>query len=407
VATSIAGPNQLLADIQVTGLAAGQTGFNSMNGVTNTSGQNSIQMTPNSCGYTSPYTNTYWHGLYLDVEPGVLNAGQTEPDLQLWFHIDGVDYSSYFYVDISVSKNMLPHRDNTLSRQYVALGNSMYEAAYTGNFGRGNLPLVFTGPKIGQTIDFWFASTAGFTTSPTGTFASPPTIKLWGDVYDAPSWNYVVQKLGSWNGSISMQSERRNLLKLPSYSAVHVASLDFTNGFLQLPDGPKQGAVRVHRYMKFATPLNAVSGTSPYPLTSLVQSVGGKAGQVGQYNELGYKFAQNNNAVRISEFGRRPAAGAGYFGVTKGTANIYPTSTTYGEVDTPGSPRAWYGLQSPVTPLVGMYFKLPNNGNWNPMYQDKEVFAGEDIAYFVAAQNGQTITASTDYTAVGGVMVEA
>ncbi len=419
MATSIAGPNQLLADIQVTGLSAGQTGFNSINGVTNTSGSNTIQMTPNSVGYTGPYTNTYWDGLWLDVEPGVLNAGQAEPDLQMWVHCDGTDYSSYFYVDISISKNMLPHIEvakcvNRNVDNFLLLAHSMYDAAFHGKFGSNNVPLAFDGFKISQTIDFWFASTSGFTTGPTGTFASPPTIKLWGDVFDVPAWNYVLQRMGQYNGAISMQSMRRNLLGLTPYNAKHVVnSMALDSVWPQLPGGPKQGAVKVHRFMRFASPLNAVSGTAPYPLTSLVQSVGGKAGQVGQYNELGFKFGQNSNAVQITRMGRRPASGSGYFGLTKGTANIYPTSSTYGEIDTQGNPRAWYGLNAPYTGLTNQYDVMPTWMNWNPIMNDKEVLAGEDIALFVAAQNGATIAANStgvgagDYTAIAGHIVEA
>ncbi len=410
MATITAGPNQLLADIQVLGLAATTTAFNSVSGQTNTSGQNSIQMTPNSVGSCSPVTNTYWHGLYLDVEPGVLNANQAEPDLQLWIHVDEIDYSAYFYVDISVSKNMLPHRDNTVGRQFISLGNSMYLAAYQGNLDRANLALAFTGPKISSVIDFYFASTAGFTTGAGGTFQSPPTIKLWGDVYDEAAWATVCAALkNAWPGAISMTSVRRKLLGLGAYSAVHAVN-NFTtlaSAFPQLPDGPKQGSVKVHRLLKFATPLNNVVGTQYYALSNTCAGAGGKSGQVGQFNDLGFKFNNTSNALRITEFGHRPGQGAGYMGITKGVNAFYPASTGYGEVDTVGNPRAWYGAVAPELATANMYYRMPIWGNWNPAFEDKEVIAAEDASFYVTAQNGQTLTAGTDFTAIGGVEVEA
>jgi hypothetical protein len=406
MATSIAGPGQLLCDVQVMSLAPNTVGFNSVSGQDYVQGSNEVRMTPNSVNSTQPVTGTKWHALYLEVSPGVLNAGQAEPDLQLSFHVDGVDYSSYFYADISVSKNMLPVRNEVEGREYIVLGYSLYKAALSGNFG-SNLPLQFTGPKIAQGIDFYFSSTSGFTTGPTGTFASPPTIKLYGDVYDQNMWNAVVARLGAWNGSINISSLRRNLQGLPPYSIVQPAGLDFGNGFTQLPDGPNQGAVKVHRLMKFATPLNPVVGTAAYPLTNLVTGVGGKAGQVGVYNELGFKFNNTQKAVAITEYGHRPGAGCGYIGITKGTNNVYPADTAYGLVDTAGDPHIWYGVETPVTASTGKYFRLPKWGAWLPMEAGMEVIAGEDAAFFVAAQNGATIAANTDFTAIGGVMIEA
>ncbi len=412
MATSKAGPNQLLCSVQVMSLTAGQNNFHSVDGIDNVDGLgDEVRMTPGSVGHTEPSTGTYWHGIYLEVVPGVLNAGQAEPDLQLWWDVDGVDYSNYVLIDCSVSKCMLPERKYVWNSDFIPLGASMMQAAMYGNFGSGNIPLNFTGPKISQGINFHFSSTSGFTTGPTGTFASPPTIRLFGDVYDDPTWAMVVTALGNtWPGGISMQSQRRRLplVNLPPYTAVHqVNGLNLEANFQQLPDGPKQTTVKVHRYFRYATPIAAVSGATPYPLTNLVSGVGGKAGQVGLNNEMGYQFYKTGNALRIDRFGRRPGANAGYFVLMHSASDIYPYSTLQGEVDTPGDPKSFYGYDYPLSGIPNQYRVMPKWANWAPLYQDKEVFAGENVTFGVTAQSGLTIAANTDFTAVSGVMVES
>ncbi len=413
MATSVAGPGQLLADIQVTGLAANQTGFYSVSGLTQTSGSNSIQMTPNSVNSTQPLTDTYWHALYLDYEPGVLNAGQTAPDIQLWFHVDEQDYSGYMYVDLTMGRSMISHRENTNGRGYVKLGNSMILAALTGNFPGTNGPLMFTGPKVSNGIDFWFASTSGFSTSATDVtkpFASPPPFKLWGDVSDQTRWTWVVGQMGGWKGAIGLNSMRRTLQNLGSFSASHAPDPNFgsvSTVWPTLPDGPKQTTTKVYRMMKFATPILAVAGTAAYVLSNKATGINGKPGQVGLFNELAWTYSKMpTKAVQIELFGRQPAAGTGYFGLTKGQNNVYPSDTGYGVVDTVGNPRAWYGNNSTYTGIAGQYDRVPQNYAWVPGMGGPEVIAGEDAGYFVAAQNGATITANTDYTAVIGYQVD-
>jgi hypothetical protein len=393
-------------------LVAGQNDFHSVDGIDNNDGNgNEVRMTPNSVGRTEPYTGTYWHGTVLEIVPGVLNPGQVEPDLQLWYDVDGVDFSPYVLLDCSVSKCMLPERKFSRLGDLIMLGASMFQAAMYGNFGRANIPLNYTGPKVAQGINFHFSSTSGFTTGPNGTFASPPTIRLFGDVYDDSTWDIVAKALGyNWPGSINMQSIRRRLplVNLPPYQNFHqVNGLNLEANFVQLPDGPRQGAVKVHRYFKYATPIQAVSGATAYPLTNLVGGVGGKAGQVGLKNELGYAFSKTQKALRIDRFGRRPGAGAGFFVLMHSASDIYPFDTLSGEVDDAGDPRIFYGLNYPLTGVPSSYSLMPEWGCWNPGFKDKEVIANEDAAFGVTAQSGQTIAANTDYTALAGVMVEA
>lgn len=411
MATAEVGPNMLLADIQVLGLAANQTGFFSQSGATKTSGNNSIGMTPNSVDSTQPVTNTYWHGTYLEYQPGVLNQGQTYPDLQFWFHIDSADFSSYMYLDLTVSRSMLTPREKTTGRHYIKLGNSMILAAIASNFPGTNGPFYFTGPKVSSNIDFWFASTAGFTTGVGGTFASPPTFKLWGDVMNQTLWTWLLGKMGAWKGGIYLNSVRRQITGMDPFVVNHQVADDFASiksAWPTLPDGPGQvGKSKVYRMMKYATPLNAVSAVTPYVLSNLVTGIGGKSGQVGPYNELAWAFSTNpNKAVQVELYGHQPVAGSGYIGLTKGNKNIYPNDTPFGVVDTVGDPRAWYGDNSLYTGLTGQSDKIPQNYDWVPGGGSMEVIAGEDAGYFVAAQNGQTIAANTDYTTVIGYQVD-
>ena len=100
MATIKPGPGQLLVDVQVLAVPAQMT-------VSTVSGQttSSTQMTPNSVGSTQPVKGTVWDALFIEVFPGVLNPGQTEPDLWMWPQVDNVDGSDNFYVDISISGN--------------------------------------------------------------------------------------------------------------------------------------------------------------------------------------------------------------------------------------------------------------------------------------------------------------
>lgn len=412
------GMGQLLADVQVISLAANTQGFPTVSGSTYTQGSNTTQMTPNSVNSTQPVPDTYWDGLYMEVFPGVLAAGASEPDLQLTVKVDDIDYSPYFYVDISVSGNMLPPRDNTVGRSSILIGNSMIRVAISAqrSVQRGaplsrslwpiNMPLEFTGFKITKGIDFWFSSTSGFTSS---TFVVPPTVKLYGDVYDENLINFVVSMMPfGWDGFISIQSARRALASPPKppYVATQQSTLT-PKTFSTLPGGPKQSGVKVFRFLKYSVPLVSTSGQAIFPLTSLVEQIGGKTGSVGLSNDLGFAFRDNNNALYVREYGRIPGSGAGYAGITSGGTDVYPPETAYGLVCTPGDPRVPYGQVQPYRPESDLYYRLPRWGDWSPGESGPEVIAGETMAFYVSAQNGTTISANTDKTAVGGAMIVA
>jgi hypothetical protein len=408
MATNVPGPRQLLCDVQVTAIGAGQT-INTVSGQTFTQGTSTTQMTPNSVNSTDPLSGTAWHALYLAVHPGVLNPGQTAPDLTMWVRVDQQDFSSYFYVDLSIGSNMFPRRQNTVGSKVVLLGESMME--WAAKIARGaqkpkNMPTRFTGWKITDDITFYFTSVAGFTTGANGTFQNPPTIQLYGDVYDRAAAAYVAAVLG-WDGSINLQSERRARGGRAPFATAHGApGVSFDNWQL-LPDGAKQGSVKVYRTFKYAYCNVAVAGPTITPL-SRINALNGKVGNVPTVNEdLGWDYAGKASAFQLIEIGRRPGAGAGYFGLYFGGTSIDPPETAYGLVCTPGNPRVYSGQVQPIREEGDLYYTLQRWGQWSPGEAEPEVIAGETVALAVAAQNGQVIAAGTDETLIGGVSVVA
>jgi surface antigen len=405
MATSIAGPRQLLADVQVTAIGAGQT-IHTVSGQTFTQGTSTTQMTPNSVNSTQPFNKTVWHALYLAVHPGTLAAGQAAPDLVMWVRVDGQDFSQWFYVDLSVGGCMFPRRQNTVGGKVILLGESMME--WAARIARGaqrpkNMPMRFTGWKIVDGIDFYFYSAAGFGAA---TFLEPPTIQLYGDVYDEAAAAWVNAVLG-WDGEIRLQSERRARAGKPEYRSFHDAPGISVANWKRLPDGANQGGTKVHRTFKFATNNVAVAGTSITPL-SKIGSLQGKVGNVPvDQQDLGWDYSGKNNAFQLIEVGRRPGAGAGYFGLYFGGTEIYPPETAYGLVCTPGNPRVYFGQVQPIREEGALYFPVQKWGQWSPGEAEPELIAGETAALAIAAQNGQTIAVGTDETAVGGVTVLA
>ena len=416
MASNKPGPGQLLVDVQVTSIGAGQT-INTVSGTTYTQGAGTTQMTPNSVNSTQPIPGTVWDALFIEVFPGVLNPGQSEPDLWMWPQIDNVDTHDDFYVDISISGNPFPSRDNTVGRDSLFIGASMLKDGVTGQLANimakgTRAPLLYTGWKVKKDLTLKFFSNAGFTTGSTGTFAVPPTIKIYGDVYDAKLLAYIQNVMGAYNGAIRLNSVRRQVLGLPPYSIVH----DFTGPISldtwgALPGGTAQGRVKVYRFFKVSQPLVNTSGTVIFALSNTVTQVGAKPGNVGTNNDLGFDFSSNNNALQVNEYGRIPGSGAGYCGFTHGGSDVYPYETSTGLVCTPGDPRIPYGQVQPLRPESDLYYRVPRWGDWSPGETTPEVIANEAVAFFISAQNGTTITGGTstsvDRTIVGGAVIKA
>jgi hypothetical protein len=408
MATVLAGPDQLLADVQVVSLGAGQTLF-SVTGAQNSVGSGLVQMTPNSVNTTEPLKTQVWDGLYLSIFPGTLAAGQTAPDLKMYVHVDSRDYSGWFFVDMSIDGNMFPRRQNTVGGKVVVLGDSLLQAAARvalgGNKPSGSMPTRFTGWKITQGITFYFYSEAGFSAS---VFTEPPTVALYGDVLDAATLAFMQQNL-PWDGSIVEQSTRRALKGLSPYRQTHTPAGPYSlDNWKSYSGGPGQGHVSVQRSFKTARNALAVQGDSPYAL-SVISSVGGSTKNVTNPDteNLGWDYAQNSNAFKLIEGGRRPGPGAGYFGLYFGGSNWSTGDTAKGTVSTYGNPRVPFGSVQPYRVESNLYYSLPHWGAWSPGEAAPELVAGETAAIAISAQNGQTIQALSDQTAIGGVLIEA
>ena len=399
------GPGQLLADVQVISLGAGQT-LGTISGATNTEGSGTVQMTPNSVNTTTPKNGQVWDGLLLSVFPGTLASGATAPDLKLQVKIDGSDYTTVFYVDISIDGNMFPRKENTVGKKYIVLGESMYLAALAAQRAGvapgslRNMATRFTGWKITDEITFNFFSAAGFTSS---TFVEPPTVQLYGDIYDQSSLAFVARTLG-WNPTISETSIRRAVSGKAPFTQTHGSLGPVASAFNTLPGGAQQGNVKVYRYFKHAFNAVPVSGNQPFGLTKLSQ-VNGAVGNVGPNQDLGFDFSKQQGAFKLIEIGHRPGQGAGYIGLYFGGTEILPGDTSLGTPSTYGNPRVPFGAVQPWRPESNLWYALPKWGSWAGTGSPELVGPGEVAAISIAAQNGQTIAASTDEVAVGGVLI--
>ena len=403
MATTTPGIGQLLTDVQILSIGANQT-IQSISGQTNTEGTGVVQMTPNSVGLTAPRRNIRWDGTYLAIFPGTLAAGATAPDLKMWVHVDDGDYGQWFYVDMTIGGNMFPRRENEKTGRVVLLGQSMLLAAVAATRGAGvpkNMATVFTGWKIGQGVDFYFTSTVGFTAAD---FVEPPTIQLYGDVYDSATLGFLQQNM-PWVGDFSMQSSRRQLRGLPTYRNTQVPTGGYSlTSWGTYSGGAAQGQVKLQRLFRHAFNNVAVSGNTPFPLTK-IDSIGGAVGNVPvSQMDLGFDFTNTRNAFLLREIGRRPGAGAGYFGLFFGGIEISPNDTSLGTVSTTGNPRVPFGNVQPILQDSNLYFAMQDWGKWSPGEPEPEVIADETAAIAIAAQNGQTILANTDETSIGGVL---
>lgn len=407
------GTDRLLVSVQATSLAAGAA-LESVSGATNTVGTGTVRMTPNSVNTTSPLTNTVWDGTRMEIKPGVLAPGKTAPDLKVFVIVDNVSYQSVFYIDASATGNALPPREQTVAQKAVLIGKSMLADAAAVSAGQTktikNAALLFTGFKVTDSLNVAFYSAAGYDAA---TFTSPPTVEIYGDVYDAAALAYVARKL-NFEAGITMQSVRRALAgKTPYTNSFAWPNLGNQNpnlpnfnlaNFKQLPNGAGQGAVKVWRWMKTAYNGAAVSANNF--VLSNIQSLGGAAANlVNSYDDMGFAFTSTSFGILLREFGRRPGANAGYAGLFFGGSTYSPDDTAYGMVSTYGAPRIPFGSVQPLRSSSSEYFAPPAWGFQSPASQAPEVLANETAAMAISPQSGTTIALKTDETLLGGVRV--
>ncbi len=409
MATGIAGMGQLLADVQVTELQAGETLVSSSGQLVKSAGGGGggVQMTPNSVGSTTPLKPTVWDGLLLEIFPGTLAPGVTAPDLWLSLIVDDASGAqNILYIDCSENGNVFPRIQSAVGRKFVVLGKSLLQAAVEAASGRSvskrNMPLDYTGLKITNGIDFSFFSTAGFTVAD---FVEPPTVQLYGDVLDNAALAFVQANL-PWDGSIQVTSPRRQMGSKAPFVGMHILSGAVINrdSWASLSGGPNQSALKVQRLVKAAFNNAAVAGTNFFALTNKYPQVGGVPGNVLANQDLGFDVT-TGKAVILTHVGRRPGAGAGYFGLSFGAGVFSEAETQYGIVCTSGNPRVPFGLVQPVRGDSNLFYSMPQWGSWAGAEAGVEVITGETAAMGIAAQNGQVIAAQTDETAIFGISI--
>lgn len=396
------GVGRLLVDLTLASIAADGSENSNYNGT-----NGNVSQTADSVGTSAVARGFVWDGTYIRIFPGTLAAGATAPDLQMWVHIDGQSYKSWFYVDLSQDGLIFPRRENTVGGKWIKIGDSML--AWASMLARGqrsgppsNMPLRFTGWKVSQGIQVYFTSTSGFTAAD---MVEAPRIQIYGDVYDDAALQFVSANL-PFNPTMVAQSERKVREGIAPYTnTFQLTSLSRAN-WKSWPGGPYQGTAQVQFYTKFATPAIDVSGTTPFPLSDIV-SIGGNSANTSSDEYLGWDFSETNNLLIIKQFGRRPGQGAGYFSITKGNNQLYPLDTPFGAVCTYGNNPIPYGAAQPYRPESNLWIPVPRWGAWDPSAEGDETIYGETAAIAIGAQAGKTITAGSDKTTVVGVQVNS
>lgn len=401
MAATNVGIGRKVVDITLQSIAAKgaeNSNFNGTNG-------NVIQ-TANSVGTSAVARGYVWDITYLRLFPGVFAAGVTPPDLQMWVQIDRQSYQSWFFIDLSQDGNIFPRRENTVGGKWIKVGESML--AWAALLARGkrkappsNMPLVFTGWKVSQGVQVFFTSTSGFTAADV---VEAPRIEMYGDVYDATTLQFVASNL-PYTPAMSIQSERKIREGAPPYTnTFQLKPLSLSN-WKSYPGGPNQGTAQVQFYAKFCSPIQAITGPQPVPLSD-IPSLGGNSGIAPSTEYLGWDYADNSNDLQVIRlFGRRPGPGAGYFSLTKGQNQLFPLDTAFGATCTYGDNPIPYGAVQPYRPESNLWFLPPRWGSWDPSLEGEETIYNETMAVAIGAQEGQTIAAGTDKTVVVGVQV--
>jgi hypothetical protein len=408
-----------LYDVTIHDLAPNSTGVDTpVSGAVGASGQSTyLFVTPNTIpnGTSQLPTGVAAEVLLVEViAPVVTNGGAVVyPDLQWSPKPDSTPLASptpanRFIADGSYGGNMFPLKSNTVGfRDAIPIGVSLRKLLNDAKNGKpvADMALRATGWKYNSTFQLTLSSSRGWGAGVTGdTVQTPARIIVWGERYTdqmlaplAPFWRGDFQRT-----TLRRYLERQNVpMTLSGRQGGVVSVADIAS----LSGGYAQKGDTVFRDVRFATPAQAVSGTSRYFLTNSQQAYGVQGNVSTRFSgDLGLPFAPVNGVASNA----RSALILQKFGVTPGAANLAYVGLDIGDAVVP-DPNGWpagqnvvripYGQVQPLRSSSELYYPLPD------LEVEIIVFA-ENAAAFVQANGSGSIATGTVSVAWAGVAVQ-
>ena len=398
---SYAGPHVLM-DVTVTQMKPGSTHMTAITGSVTDPAGNKSQIT--NIGSLQAMVSTALSGTFADATEVILispvDAGGVIPDCLVYPVPDSKPLGDVMLFDASLPGNMAPNPAQIVgpgAGKAFSLGvpvrKALQQAARDQANGKTpNLPLVATGIKYAQQLQFAVYSTAGWGNS--GAAEVPLRIIVLGEKLDRQNLDDLARY--GWPGAFRDQARGFN-----GISGTHTipGGVVSASSWTALSGGIAQGSVKTFRAVRVAYNATATPQTGLFVLSNQ-NSVQGAQGNVQSQtgsSDLGFDYTSEQKYLRITHLGIRPGPNSGFWG-WKIDDTVLPDEPN-GQIVSQGVNPWPYGNVQPQRSASGEFYGLPKTA-W-PLAAEP----GHKLAFFIQA-DGTAIAANTESVALAGVLVE-
>jgi hypothetical protein len=233
----------------------------------------------------------------IEVLPPLNSSGQYEDLREIWLVLDNKSVQHYVNLPGLGWILMTPMRTQIIGGPHfkITFGEPLWKVIRDGG---GNMPIRNTTLKFRRTLALAVSSVYGVTGAGSGGFR----IIVKGYTYTPAQLALFAPH---WNPHVRVQTFRRMVEGKPALEFDFPAPPLSLDTWAMYPGGVEQGAIKVNPKWQFAFNNNATSGSRAYAFTNL-NALGGGSGNVEDtYQDMGYEFNLNNNALIVRGFGVR------------------------------------------------------------------------------------------------------
>jgi len=373
-------------------------------GTTKTYRTSSAEITPNTINASTTTGDSAYELVSLEIIPPRNSQGVYEDLRQVWILADNKPLQHYINVPGWGWTLMTPLRNQVWGGPHLFLpfGMPFWQTVRQS----GNHPILNTTIKFRRSIQVAVSTVYGTT----GAYR----IIGKGFAYSAAA----LANLGPrWNDSVSVQTTDRAINSQPAltftFSRPGPISL---STWTAMPGGRDQTTIKINPYWRFAFNANTTQPQAAYSFSTSTAVAGGDQNVENDFQDLGFVFAENQNAFLLQGFGVR-----GVPAPPGSPPSSYPTSVVPGE----NLARAGWWVDGNLVPEVmgnQGFFLTPgvNDFSWGSLapqialdnvFQPIRRYPGELLIYgqnavpFIGG-NGAGVPAYSTVVAVKGVLVE-
>lgn len=363
-------------------------------------------MTPNTVTSSSTNGAVIREVHTIEIIPPLNSNGVYEDLREVWLTLDNHSLQHYINLPGQGDILMTPYRTQMWGGPsfIIPLGEPLWKVI---GDTKGNHPIRFTCPKFKQTLALTVSSIYGVTGAGSGGFR----IILKGYEYTPAALAEIAKY---WNNSVNFQTTDRIVQGLPAltftYQTPGPLSVETANAY---PGGPLQQQDKIFPYWHYARNNQATSPNRLFAFTNLNALAGGTGHVEDTFQDLGFEFNLNNNALLLRGFGVRgvplppgQTGSPGYPGQNVDRAgwlidgNAVPSEEggNNGIYLTPNVDPMPFGAVSPFIALDNVYYRMPR------MPGNIMIYKNNAVPFVV--DNGSPIPQDQIAVAVNGILIE-